>query len=237
MTNELIKVKEDNGKKVVSARELHEGLEIKTQFTKWFDRMCEYGFEENQDFIAISQKRLTAQGNETTFIDYAITLDMAKEISMIQRTPLGKEYRKYFIECEKDLNEIHQKAIEQKTITLEEINNIRFKTPTKTCLTFQNVDADVSKILVKEFIEYAKNLPTDERIRKCKSAINGLTKLHDNMAKLSVGNIGDCYNINKLIEEVKELQHKTENMNRGQLIAHRNTKIKELEKKLETTIE
>lgn len=84
---ELIKVTtNENKEQLVSGRELHEFLEVGTQYTKWFDRMVEYGFAENIDFLTISQKRLTAQGNATTYIDHAMKLDMAKEISMIQRT-------------------------------------------------------------------------------------------------------------------------------------------------------
>ena len=82
---ELLKVNYDNDRITLSARELHEFLEIGTQYTKWFDRMCEYGFNENIDYQAISQKRLTAQGNETTYTDHEITIEMAKEISMLQR--------------------------------------------------------------------------------------------------------------------------------------------------------
>lgn len=102
--NELIKIEERDGKQLVSARELHEFLEIKTQFSKWFDRMCEYGFYELKDFLAISQKRLTVQGNETTYTDYLITIQMAKELSMIQRNDKGKEAREYFIKCEESWN-------------------------------------------------------------------------------------------------------------------------------------
>lgn len=102
--NELIKIEERDGKQLVSARELHEFLEIKTQFSKWFDRMCEYSFYELKDFLAISQKRLTAQGNETTYTDYLITIQMAKELSMIQRNDKGKEAREYFIKCEESWN-------------------------------------------------------------------------------------------------------------------------------------
>ena len=65
MTN-LIKVTYENERPTVMGRELHEFLESNTQYTKWFDRMKEYGFYENVDYLAISQKRLTAQGNETT---------------------------------------------------------------------------------------------------------------------------------------------------------------------------
>lgn len=84
--NDILKINYDNERITLSARELHEYLGIGTQYTKWFDRMCEYGFTENTDYQAISQKRLTAQGNETTYSDHQITLDMAKEIAMIQRS-------------------------------------------------------------------------------------------------------------------------------------------------------
>ena len=102
--NELLKVNYDNDRITLSARELHEFLGIGTQYTKWFDRMSEYGFYENVDYQAISQKRLTAQGNETTYIDHEITLDMAKEIAMIQRSDKGKEVRQYFLELERRWN-------------------------------------------------------------------------------------------------------------------------------------
>ena len=102
--NELLKVNYDNDRITLSARELHEFLGIGTQYTKWFDRMSEYGFYENVDYQAISQKRLTAQGNETTYIDHEITLDMAKEIAMIQRSDNGKEVRQYFLELERRWN-------------------------------------------------------------------------------------------------------------------------------------
>ena len=95
---ELIKVNKENN--TVSARELHNFLEIGTRFDKWFRRMCEYGFNENDDFIRVAQKCPTLGGIQT-IIDYAITIDMAKEISMIQRTEKGKQARQYFIQCEK----------------------------------------------------------------------------------------------------------------------------------------
>lgn len=104
--NELIRVSQnEKGHQVVSARELYEFLEVKTQFTKWCERMFEYGFEENKDYSLLSQKRLTAQGNETSFIDYVLTLDTSKEIAMLQRSEKGKQARVYFIECEKKLKE------------------------------------------------------------------------------------------------------------------------------------
>ena len=103
--NELIKVEtNENMEVVVSGRELHEKLGIETRYNYWFKRMVDYGFIENIDFTAITQKRVTAQGNETTFLDHIIKLDMAKEICMIQRNAKGKMFRQYFIQIEKEYN-------------------------------------------------------------------------------------------------------------------------------------
>ena len=100
---ELIKIIEREGRQLVSGRELHEFLEIRTKYKDWFRRMVEYGFEEEIDFIRVAQKRATnnLKNPVTTVIDHAISIDMAKEISMIQRTEKGKQARLYFIECEK----------------------------------------------------------------------------------------------------------------------------------------
>ena len=103
---ELVKVEVKNGEQLVSARELHEFLEVGSKFNDWFKRMCEYGFIENEDFVAITQKKVTAQGNESEFTDYILKITMAKEISMLQRNEKGKQARMYFIECEKKVNSI-----------------------------------------------------------------------------------------------------------------------------------
>ena len=104
--NELIKVVYDNDRPTVSGRELHEKLEIKTAYKDWFPRMCEYGFNENEDYILVAQKRATnnPKNPETTFNDHQLTLEMAKQICMIQRTEAGKRYREYFLEIEKMWN-------------------------------------------------------------------------------------------------------------------------------------
>ena len=103
--NELIpiKVKSDDSQ-FISGRDLHMFLEIGTQYTKWFERMCEYGFSENDDFRTVSQKRLTAQGNESTFLDHELTIEMAKQLCMLARNDKGKQAREYFIQIERDWN-------------------------------------------------------------------------------------------------------------------------------------
>lgn len=103
--NELIKINYDNPEKpVVSGRELHEALGIKTAYKDWFPRMCEYGFTENSDFLTVAQKRATAQGNFTTYNDHMLTIPMAKELCMIQRTDIGRKFRQYFISIEEAWN-------------------------------------------------------------------------------------------------------------------------------------
>lgn len=103
------------GKTIVSAWELYEQLQVNTRFNDWFKRMVEYGFIENQDFALVTQKRVTNNPKNpyTIFNDYAITIEMAKELCMIQRTPIGKQCRNYFIECERKLKETSGFAIPQ----------------------------------------------------------------------------------------------------------------------------
>ncbi|WP_347915252.1 antA/AntB antirepressor family protein [Enterococcus cecorum] len=126
---ELIKIKtNENGEQLVSGRELHEFLEVTTPYTQWFDRMKEYGFTENVDFIGLSQKSEKPQGGRPT-IDHAMKLDMAKEISMIQRTEKGKQARLYFIDVENQYKAIQKRlpntreAIQQLLLQgVEEVN-------------------------------------------------------------------------------------------------------------------
>jgi anti-repressor protein len=103
--NELINITlNENHEPVVSARDLHKGLEVKSKYNDWLKRMLDYGFAEGTDFVAIAQKKVTAQGNQSEFIEHVFNLDSAKEIAMIQRNDKGKEVRKYFIQVEKDFN-------------------------------------------------------------------------------------------------------------------------------------
>lgn len=103
--NDLIKIDTNaTDRPTVMGRELHKALEIKTRYNDWFKRMCEYGFTENTDFVTLTQKRVTAQGNEIKEFDHQLTIDMAKEICMIQRTEVGRKCRQYFLDVEKQWN-------------------------------------------------------------------------------------------------------------------------------------
>lgn len=103
--NELIRTDIDN--QTVSARELHERLKIKSAFKDWFPRMAAYGFEEGEDFNVLKNERVQIEGSREVkreIIDYEISISMAKQICMIQRTPEGKQVREYLISLEKAWN-------------------------------------------------------------------------------------------------------------------------------------
>lgn len=103
--NEILKINlNENQEPIISGRELHQVLEVKSRYNDWFKRMLEYGFTENIDYVTLTQKKVTAQGNENTYIDHALKIDMAKEIAMLQRNEKGKQIRQYFIEIEKEYN-------------------------------------------------------------------------------------------------------------------------------------
>lgn len=121
----------ESGEIVVSGRELHEFLEVQTPYKKWFDRMAEYGFVENVDF-AVLDKNVhddTAFGGIRKITDHALKIDMAKEISMIQRNERGKQARQYFIEIEKRWNSpemIMKRALEYADAQIQKLttNNL-----------------------------------------------------------------------------------------------------------------
>lgn len=98
---ELIKTfKQKDGSVAVDGRDLHDFLEVKERYNDWFRDMQKYGFTENVDFISFTGKKVKPQGGRPQ-VNHALTLDMAKELSMIQRTDRGKQARQYFIAMEK----------------------------------------------------------------------------------------------------------------------------------------
>lgn len=110
---ELIKIDFKDGKKLVSARELYQGLHIRTRFSLWIEQYIKqgnkYGFEENIDFTSVVTTTVVNNGAKRTLHDYALTTDMAKELSMLTGTEIGRKFRKYFIECERQLQLVSDK--------------------------------------------------------------------------------------------------------------------------------
>lgn len=131
---ELIHIKVENDKQLVSARDLYKGLEIKTRFSLWVNQNFK-SFEEKQDFMSVVTTTDMPNGGIKRIQDYVLTIDMAKELCMMSKTSKGKEVRKYFIQVEKNWNNpdmIMQRALniassrvkllENKNKELEDVN-------------------------------------------------------------------------------------------------------------------
>lgn len=102
--NELIKITYQNEMPAVSARDLHEFLGVETPYHKWFPRMCEYGFAENEDYAVTDIFVHNPAGGPQSMKDAILSIDMAKEICMIQRNEKGKQARQYFLDLERAWN-------------------------------------------------------------------------------------------------------------------------------------
>ena len=171
MKNELIKIETREGfGRCVSLRELHEGLKIKSKFNDFAKRMCGYGFEENIDYIKATQKKVTLnnEGKNRAYNeeDYIITIDMAKEICMIQRNDIGREFRKYFIECEKQLKEVVQKPQTQlPTDYLSALKALVASEEEKQRLT-KKIEEDKPKVEYTDNVLQAEGLITTTAIAK-----------------------------------------------------------------------
>lgn len=155
--NELIPIQEQSeGKQAVLGRDLHEFLEVKDRYNDWFPRMVAYGFNAGQDFTEFSVK---PNGAGRPRQDHIITLDMAKEISMIQRTEKGKQARQYFIECERKANEAHDTSIENvknvvAQMTRSEILHIALNAETeRLALEAKNKELEPKAEAYSSFIE------------------------------------------------------------------------------------
>lgn len=102
--NDLININYENSDRpTVMGRDLHAALVIKTSYKDWFPRMCEYGFTEGEDFNPLKNEQVRIEGNRQVsreVLDHQLTIGMAKEICMIQRTDIGRKIRKYFIDVE-----------------------------------------------------------------------------------------------------------------------------------------
>lgn len=105
--NEIIQINYNNDRPTVSARDLHDFLGVDTDYRHWFSRMCDYGFTEGIDFNPVKNDRVQNEGGRMVtrqVMDAQLTIDMAKELCMLQRNERGKQARQYFIQLEKDWN-------------------------------------------------------------------------------------------------------------------------------------
>ena len=163
--NELIKITYDNDRPTVSARELHEFLEVDTRYNDWFLRMCEYGFSEGIDFYSFLSKSTGGRPAQ----DAQLTIDMAKEVCMLQRNDKGKQARQYFIQLEKDWNS--PKKVMARALRIAD-ERIKVLSAENAALTVDNTimkpkaesfDELVDRNLLTKFRDTAKQLEIKER--------------------------------------------------------------------------
>lgn len=205
--NELIKVTYDNDRPVVSARELHDFLEVKTAYKDWFPRMCEYGFTEGQDFCSFLSESTGGRPAQ----DAALTIDMAKEICMIQRSEKGKQARQYFIQLEKDWNSPEKVMARALDIAHRELNTLK---AANAELTVQNTimapkadyfDELVDRNLLTSFRDTAKQLGVSQ------NAFIGFLKERKYIYRDQKGKLMPYADKNNGLFEVKEcFNNKTE---------------------------
>lgn len=124
---ELIKIEYTNDNPTVLGRDLHEALGVQTSYKDWFPRMCEYGFTKGKDFNALKIERVQTEGTRAVsrqVTDHQITLSMAKELCMLQRSEKGKEFRQYFIAVEEAWNKpdaVMARALQMANRTVEQL--------------------------------------------------------------------------------------------------------------------
>ena len=147
----LIPINDNNGKKAVSARDLYNFLGCTERFQSWFDRQLQYGFVEGVDYTSVKSFTVVGNGAEKPIEDYAMTINMAKEVSMIQRNEKGKEARTYFIACEQKLKEIQPKQYNLPQTYLEALKALVVAEEEKQQLALENK-------VMKPKAEYFDNL-------------------------------------------------------------------------------
>ena len=149
--NELIKVNYENDRPTILGRDLHAALEVVTPYDKWFPRMSEYGFTEGEDYSTFLSDRIDGKAGKPR-TDHQLTIDMAKEICMIQRSEKGKQFRQYFIEVEKQWNtpeSVMSRALRFANKQLDEIKNANV-------LLEQKIEADKPKVIFADSVSAAK---------------------------------------------------------------------------------
>lgn len=155
--NEIIKVNYENDRPTVLARELHDFLEVKTAFKDWFPRMCEYGFSEGIDYCSFLSNRSDGLPGKPKH-DAQLTIEMAKEICMLQRNERGKQARQYFIQLEKDWNSPEKVMARALQIADRRIKALEVKMEEQKpkVLFAESVEAAKTSILIGELAKLLK---------------------------------------------------------------------------------
>lgn len=196
--NELIKINYENADRpTVLGRDLHEVLEIKTEYKKWFERMTEYGFTENEDYLRVSQKCPTPGGVQN-ITNHQLTIEMAKEICMIQRTDKGKQCRQYFIELEKAWNTpemVMGRALKIAQNQIDSLKYVNAQLKTNVAVKDQQISELKPKASYYDVVLNCPDLLSTTKIAKDygKSAVWLNSYLHDKKIQYKQGGVWLLY--------------------------------------------
>ena len=156
LKGELVRVDVNkNQEPVVSARELHKALEVSKRFSAWWETQVGYGFEDGLDFTTVPGGTLVphgANGAMTRVDDYAMKLDMAKELAMVSKTEKGKEVRKYFIQVEKDFNSPEKIMARALKIAENQINSLKIENTEQK----KRIEQDKPKVIFADAVSTSK---------------------------------------------------------------------------------
>lgn len=169
----VVEIIEHDGKQAVNARELHQKLGNKRKFADWMkQRIEQYGFVENQDFSSFHNIVKREKG-ATTVVEYALSLDMAKELCMIENNEQGRMFRKYFIEVEKAARAKH----EQEQLDKKVSDSFDIKLKWLDFLPGYLNLSDVSKLAMAKKIAEPLGLPTPDYVSAPNGAKHSATEL------------------------------------------------------------
>ena len=191
ITQDILNINYDSGEPMVSARELHDGLEIKTAFKDWFPRIVEYGFENEKDFKSLKKEQVRLEGTRTVrreITDYQITIDMAKQICMIQRSEKGKQYRNYFLSLEKIWNSPEQVMARGLQIANKTIENLKSENQAlrNTIECQDQVIEEKDKEINNQFTKITNQKKEINKKKKVIQDMKPKAKFHDLVATSSV---------------------------------------------------
>ena len=192
--NELIKIEYQNDNPTVLARDLHEALEVKTSYKDWFPRMCEYGFQEGKDFCSF----LSESTGGRRAADHQITLSMAKELCMLQRSPKGKQFRQYFIGIEEAWNKpeaVMARALQMANRKLDQLMQVNVELTDTVAVQSQQIAELQPKASYYDVVLNCKDLISTSVIAKDygRSAIWLNQYLHDKGVQYKQGDIWLLY--------------------------------------------
>ena len=172
--NTMIQIHYENADRpTVSGRELWEALEVKTAYKDWFPRMCEYGFSEGVDFNPLNFEQVRMEGQRKVsreITDHQITIPMAKELCMLQRTEKGKFWRQYFINVEEKWNSpeaIMARALQLSNVKMKQLETTvsdlqkQMEQDKPKVLFADSVTASSSSILIGELAKLIKQNGVD----------------------------------------------------------------------------